>query len=288
MSPEERQRPVRPEGRDISELRTLRSAHPELGTAIDMQIALVELHRRMQLRIPTSPSPPSAAEALARLSAGRRLLELAEISLEWSDLRLSIRQTADILARYESLEPADHDAVSALVRNGDGLERVVRAWYEESREGPGRPPSTERSAYPDVLDDLLGIAIRPFLERTVEVAIRTAKLDGWWRPWCPFCGGQPDFAVLPDDHARHLICSRCLARWAWEVIACPWCPTRAASQLPTFTSGDRRYRVYACNVCRRYLKAYDARGARRPVMPVVDTIATLPLDAAAVQQGYST
>jgi len=40
-------------------------------------------------------------------------------------------------------------------------------------------------------------------------------------------------------------------------------------------------------VCRRYLKAYDARRASRPVMPVVDTIATLPLDAAAMQRGYT-
>jgi hypothetical protein len=34
------------------------------------------------------------------------------------------------------------------------------------------------------------------------------------------------------------------------------------------------------------LKAYDGRGASRPVMPIVDTIATLPLDAAAIQKGY--
>ena len=34
------------------------------------------------------------------------------------------------------------------------------------------------------------------------------------------------------------------------------------------------------------LKAYDARHATRPVMLAVDTIATLPLDAAAIQRGY--
>jgi hypothetical protein len=35
------------------------------------------------------------------------------------------------------------------------------------------------------------------------------------------------------------------------------------------------------------LKAYDGRRATRPVMPMVDTVATLPLDAAAMQRGYS-
>jgi formate dehydrogenase maturation protein FdhE len=45
--------------------------------------------------------------------------------------------------------------------------------------------------------------------------------------------------------------------------------------------------VYACDVCRRYLKAYDSRHAPRPVMVSVDAIATLPLDAAAMQRGYA-
>ena len=44
--------------------------------------------------------------------------------------------------------------------------------------------------------------------------------------------------------------------------------------------------MYGCNECRKYVKAYDARGTGRPVMPAVDTIATLPLDAAAIQRGY--
>jgi hypothetical protein len=39
-------------------------------------------------------------------------------------------------------------------------------------------------------------------------------------------------------------------------------------------------------VCKRYLKAYDGRNALRPVMIAVDSIATLPLDAIAMQRGY--
>jgi hypothetical protein len=34
------------------------------------------------------------------------------------------------------------------------------------------------------------------------------------------------------------------------------------------------------------LKAFDARGATRPVLPTFDGVATLPLDAAAIQKGY--
>ena len=53
-----------------------------------------------------------------------------------------------------------------------------------------------------------------------------------------------------------------------------------------YDPGTGRYRLYACDVCQRYLKAYDARRASRPLMPAVDSVATLPLDAAAMQKGY--
>ena len=62
--------------------------------------------------------------------------------------------------------------------------------------------------------------------------------------------------------------------------------TTRPEAITSFASRDGRYRVYGCNECRKYLKAYDARGTGRPVMPAVDTIATLPLDAAAIQRGY--
>jgi FdhE protein len=83
-----------------------------------------------------------------------------------------------------------------------------------------------------------------------------------------------------------LICGRCLAQWPFDGTACPFCANDDRTRITSFASRDGRYRVYACDVCRRYLKAYDGRSATRPVMVAVDTIATLPLDAAAIQRGY--
>ena len=75
-------------------------------------------------------------------------------------------------------------------------------------------------------------------------------------------------------------------RWKFEPLTCPYCQNSDRSRITSFATPDGQYRVYACDVCRRYLKAYDARRASRPVMQVVDSIATLPLDAAAIQRGY--
>jgi len=86
---------------------------------------------------------------------------------------------------------------------------------------------------------------------------------------------------------RHLICGRCALRWKFEPLTCPFCGNSDRSRITSFATPDGQYRVYACDECHRYLKAYDARRATRPVMPVVDSVATLPLDAYAMQRGYS-
>jgi FdhE protein len=85
---------------------------------------------------------------------------------------------------------------------------------------------------------------------------------------------------------RFLICGRCTGRWRFDATACPFCHNDDRGLLHSFASPDRLYRLYACDVCRRYIKAYDARAGRRPVMLALDSIATLPLDAAAIQRGY--
>ena len=45
-------RTSRPESREVIELKQLKLTQPELGTAIDMQVALVEMQRRVQARVP--------------------------------------------------------------------------------------------------------------------------------------------------------------------------------------------------------------------------------------------
>jgi FdhE protein len=85
---------------------------------------------------------------------------------------------------------------------------------------------------------------------------------------------------------RRLICGRCIGQWAFGPLTCPFCSNADRALITSFATRDARYRVYACDVCRRYLKAYDSRHATRPVMVAVDSIATLPLDAAAMQRGY--
>ena len=279
-------RPSRPESREVIELRLLKVAQPDLTSAIDMQIALVEMQRRVQSRVPLPWIHTEPDWVRTQYAAGRPVVRFGDIPLDWTDFRLTLRQTSDILRRFETLEQADYEQIVALGRDG-GLEPVVKRWYEATSGVDGGDPLTRApEGAPASLDQVLVIALRPFLARCAEVLMQRPDLPAWAHGHCPFCGWEPDFAVIMPDASRRLICGRCVAQWSFGPLTCPFCSNDDRALVTSFATRDGRYRVYACDVCHRYLKAYDARHASRPVMVAVDTIATLPLDAAAMQRGY--
>jgi hypothetical protein len=281
-------RPPRAETREIVELKQLKEAQPELADAIDMQIALVDMQRRVQGRVPLPWIQVDPEWLRVQQAAGRPLVRFRDIPLEWSDFRLTFRQTADILQRFEALERADYDKIVALGRDGNALESLVRVWYETtSGVEPGTDPRHRApSDLPPSVDQVLVLALRPFLARCAESLSQRLDLSSWNHGHCPMCGWEPDFAVITPNADRNLFCGRCVAQWSFAPLTCPFCVNDDRALITSFATRDGRYRVYACDVCRRYLKAYDARRAQRPVMVMVDSIATLPLDAAAMQRGY--
>jgi Protein involved in formate dehydrogenase formation len=294
--PDERPAPrPRSESRETIALRALRDRQPELAEAVDMHLELLELQRRIQGRVPL-PSLDLSAETFARHQAqGRPLLPFDAIPLELTDLRLMVRQTADVLRRFGALDDEDYQKVQAIGRDMKLL-AVVGDWYRKTAERASVAPaalghgaSASAPGVNDSLSEVLALAMRPFLSRCAEVLQQRSDLATWTHPHCPLCGGTPDFAVITPAAERHLICGRCALRWKFEPLTCPFCLNSERTRITSFAArlGDADYRVYACDVCHRFLKAFDARRATRPVMPVVDGVATLPLDAAAIQRGYT-
>jgi hypothetical protein len=277
----------RTESREVTELRQLKAAQPELATAVDMQIELVEMQRRVQSRVPLPWIQSDPQWFAAQQAAGRPVVRFGDIPLDWTDFRLTFRQTSDILHRYEALDRAEHQHMVALGRDGNALEPLVSQWYTASS---GVEDSDPRARVPEGsppnLDQVLVLSIRPFLARCAEALLQRSDLSDWRHGHCPICGWEPDFAVITPTAERRLVCGRCLAQWAFGALVCPFCANDDRALITSFATRDGRYRVSACDVCRRYLKAYDARNATRPPMVAVDSIATLPLDAAAMQRGY--
>ena len=247
-----------------------------------MQIALVDMQRRMQTRVPLPWISADDEWLQGQEKAGRALVRFGDIPLDWTDFRLIFRQTADVLLRFDALEAADHQPIVALAREGNALEPIVENWYAATSGAGGERPE----GLPASIDHVLVLAVRPFLARCAEVLRQRTPLTVSHR-LCPFCGWEPDFAVILPNAERHLICGRCNAQWLFPALTCPYCQNDDRGKITSFATRDGRYRVYGCDVCHRYLKAYDGRQASRPLMIAVDTIATLPLDAAAMQRGYS-
>lgn len=218
---------------------------------------------------------------LAELFKDGPILRFEHLKIDWSDVRFLVRAVAAAMRTHEALDPADLQKVEAITRDPDRLPVVVRAWYEgiELDDAPA-------AGLIEGLETVLLQAMRPHLTRAADAILARLDTSSWQNGNCPVCGAEPDLAVITPAADRLLICSRCLGRWRFEQLTCPFCNNADRAQITSFASRDGRYRLYACDVCLRYLKAYDARRANRPVLPPVDAVATLPLDAAAMQRGY--
>jgi FdhE protein len=288
-------RSPRSESREVAELRAVKARHPELAGAVDMHIELLELQRRIQGRVPLPPLELDANIFRRHQLEGRPLLRFEQIPLDLTDLRLLVRQTADVLHRFDALDASEFQLVHDLGR-GNQLLDVAGRWYRRAAERAAvatAAPATlagvaaETAAAPEIVGHVLTLAMRPFLSRCAEVLQRRPELADWSHAHCALCGGEPDLATLDAQGDRHLVCGRCLLQWRFDAVTCPFCRNSDRSRITSFGTSDGLYRVYGCDACQRYLKAFDARRASRPFMPVMDGVAMLPLDAAAMQRGYS-
>jgi FdhE protein len=256
-------------------LKALAERQPELSAAASLQIALVDAVRRIQTRVATASIALPPEEIASRLSSGQPLVTFDRLPIDWNEARLLFRQITDVLRRHDALDGPTAAKLHEIGRSPD-LPDVARRWFE-GRLGDGAL---------EMFNEVIAWSMRPFLARTAEVLAQRATFGGWKRGVCPVCGGEPDFACITTAGERLLICGRCQTRWVTEPFACPFCGEADKQRITSFATPDGTYRVTACQSCRRYLKTLDGRRAGRAVMPAVDSIATLPLDAVVMQRGF--
>jgi len=123
--------------------------------------------------------------------------------------------------------------------------------------------------------------------------VRSRSSKQWSGPTpylCPFCKRKPGLGVLRplgDGGQRSLVCSFCLAEWEFRRIVCPGCGEENHAKLPVYTAEELKHvRVEACDSCRTYIKTVDMTKNGR-AEPMVDEMASIPLDLWAQKQGYT-
>lgn len=106
---------------------------------------------------------------------------------------------------------------------------------------------------------------------------------------CSLCKSPPQLAIIRpegDGGKRNLLCSLCQSEWEFRRILCPACGEVNHEKLPRYSAeGVLAVRVEACDTCRQYLKSVDLTVDGLAV-PVVDEIATAPLDLWAAEHNY--
>jgi FdhE protein len=133
---------------------------------------------------------------------------------------------------------------------------------------------------------------RAFLQPHAAV-LRSRSTLHWSGPvpyLCPFCNRKPGLGVLRplgDGGQRSLVCSFCLAEWEFRRIVCPGCGEENPAKLPVYTAEELKHvRVEACDSCRTYIKTVDMTKSGW-AEPIVDEMASIPLDLWAQKQGYT-
>src|SRR5262249_28579957 len=154
-------------------------------------VALVEMQRRVQSRVPLPWIQPDPQWLALQQASGRPVVRFGDIPLDWTDFRLTLRQTADILHRCDALDSAEHQQVLALARDGNALPPLVTKWYAlTSGVEPGDTRQRTSDAATPNLDQVLVLALRPFLARCAEALMQRSDFSGWRYGHCPFCGWE--------------------------------------------------------------------------------------------------
>ncbi|HJO05322.1 MAG TPA: formate dehydrogenase accessory protein FdhE [Acidobacteriota bacterium] len=107
---------------------------------------------------------------------------------------------------------------------------------------------------------------------------------------CPRCDHAAQVGCLRtsgDGTSLSLVCSLCLAEWAYVRDRCPACRSSDDRQLEWYRSEDLPWlQVRACIECQRYLNVVSH--AIEPLAVAdIDEIAALPLDVWAREHGYT-
>lgn len=184
------------------------------------------------------------------------------------------RSGAPNMAALRGIEdgPIDFLALfqAALCQQSDGLKTIA----------------LELEVEPAAFGAVAELAPIPFLQACGR---RLATPKTWNEGYCPVCGAWPALAEMRGiERSRYLRCGRCGGEWPFHPLVCSYCGMKDHEQLVSLVpeSGATARKVDACKRCLGYIKSFTTLQAAPAGRIMIDDLASVDLDLAAMGRGY--
>jgi FdhE protein len=145
---------------------------------------------------------------------------------------------------------------------------------------------------PSTLRVVAQVAAVPMLRacaRTIGSEVLAGSGSAWWEGYCPLCGAWPALAEFRGlERKRLLRCGRCGTGWEIPWLRCPFCAETNHENLGYLAPDDgvTTRKVEVCDTCKGYVKAEPTVSELPWWGVLLDDVATIALDIAAIDRGY--
>jgi FdhE protein len=114
--------------------------------------------------------------------------------------------------------------------------------------------------------------------------------ESWVEGYCPVCGSWPAFAeVRGIERSRSFRCGRCGGEWHARLLSCPYCTEGSHDALVSLVpeNGASHGVIDACTSCHGYVKTFTRLQGCQPDTVMLEDLASVHFDVAALEQGYT-
>ncbi len=247
---------------------------------------------QIETREKVSITPP-ALENMAdveRRVQGVPLMERCEFTYDAEQARELFLQLLELAKKAEA--PLADAAAEIEKRLGTGelnLDNAFEAYINDD-SGIAMHWAERTPKAPRTLSFLVQSSLMPFITAlAAELQEHVSTDTSWEHGHCPVCGSLPLIGALREKEGqRKLTCSFCQTEYRTRRLGCPICDESDSEKLTFYLVQDEPgFRVDVCNTCKSYIKIADFRQLDRKHLPLLDDLASLPLDILAAQKGYS-
>jgi len=232
---------------------------------------------------------PLSAEAADAKAATRRttvpLLAGATIGLHASSVRRLLERLIHIGSR--SGTPKMTSLAAALRADLDVLTLFTASLCQDNARTEEVAAASGADA--EALQAVVALLAVPFLHACRHRHASSIS-ESWVEGYCPLCGSWPTFAeVRGIERSRYFRCGRCGGEWHARTLHCPYCAMSNHHELIALVpeKGGSHATIDACNRCRGYVKIFTRLQACPAGTIVLEDLASVELDFAALEQGYA-